>query len=209
MERDDEDLRVIERVLSGDAKAYEVLVKKYQKRVYFLALRMTKNHDVADELAQESFVKAYMALSHFHKEKNFYTWLYRIAVNLILNYLKHASYTVSLDSPTGRIFLESIPVSPDQLSKLVSDEQMRSFQEAVNSLPPLQKSIFMLRTYDGLSYERISEIMGCSGGTVMSRLHRARNKIKNALLQAEKKSQRAGSKTLGARPEEKNGELQE
>jgi RNA polymerase sigma-70 factor (ECF subfamily) len=186
LENKDEDLSIIERVLSGDVKSFELLVRKYQKRIYFLALRMTKNHDVADELAQESFVKAYLSLVSFQKGKSFYTWLYRITVNLILNYLKHASFSVSLDSPSGRAFLESIPRSPDQLTKLVSAEQMEIFQNTLDGLPHTQKTIFMLRTYDNFSYERISEIMGCSVGTVMSRLHRARSKLREALLGAEK-----------------------
>jgi RNA polymerase sigma-70 factor (ECF subfamily) len=159
LEPKDDDLRVIERVLSGDVKAFEILVNKYQKRIYFLA---------------------------FQKGKNFYTWLYRIAVNLILNYLKHASFTVSLDTPSGRTYLENIPSSPEQLNKLVSAEQMEIFQKALDSLPHSQKTIFMLRMYEDFSYEKISEIMGCSIGTVMSRLFRARNKLKEALKEAEK-----------------------
>jgi len=183
----DEDQLVIERVLAGDAKAFEVLVKKYQRKIYFLAMRMTRNHDVADELAQESFVRAYMSLASFQKGRNFYTWLYRIAVNQILNYLKHKSFTVSLDTPSGQIFLEQIPRSPDQLNRLMNNEQMKEFQTALDNLPPAQKTIFMLKTYEEFSYDEISKIMGCSVGTVMSRLFRARAKLKNALLESEKK----------------------
>ncbi len=187
LEKKDEDLIVIGRVLSGDIKAFEILVNKYQKKIYFLALRMTKNHDVADELAQESFVKAYQSLAKFQKGRGFYTWLYRITVNQILNYLKHKSFTVSLDSPSGRTFLERIPQSPNQLDKLIDMEQMEAFQQALDKLPPAQKAIFVLKTYDDLSYKGISQIMGCSVGTVMSRLSRARTKIKNALLETEKR----------------------
>lgn len=186
-EKKDEDLQVIEQILAGDIKAFEKLVEKYQKKVYFLALRMTKNHDVADELAQESFVKAYMSLSGFQKGKNFYTWLHRITVNLVLNYLKHASFTVSLDSPDGRTYLENIPSSPDQLSNLVNQEQMKVFQRALDELPAVQKVVFILKTYEGFSYEKIAEVMDCSAGTVMSRLFRARNKLRKALKDYEKK----------------------
>jgi RNA polymerase sigma-70 factor (ECF subfamily) len=182
----DEDQVVIDRTLEGDVKAFEVLVRKYQKKIYYLALRMTKNHDVADELAQESFVRAYMSLSSFQKGRSFYTWIYRIAVNQILNYLKHKSFTVSLDTPSGRTFLEAVPKSPDQLNRLVNQEQMSVYQEALDNLPSTQKTIFMLKTYDNFSYDEISKIMGCSIGTVMSRLFRARVKIKNALMETEK-----------------------
>ncbi|MCP4582632.1 MAG: sigma-70 family RNA polymerase sigma factor [candidate division Zixibacteria bacterium] len=183
----DEDQVTIERVLAGDVKAFEVLVNKYQKKIYFLALRMTKNHDVADELAQESFVRAYMSLSGFQTGRSFYTWLYRIAVNQVLNYLKHKSFTVSLDSPSGRTYLESIPHSPDQLSRLVNQEQMEVFQAALDKLPSPQKTIFLLKTYEEFSYEEISKIVGCSVGTVMSRLFRARAKLRNALKQTDKR----------------------
>ncbi len=186
-ERKDEDYRVVERILTGDDNAFEILVKKYQKRIYFLALRMTKSHDIADELAQESFVKAYLSLSGFQKEKSFYTWIYRIAMNLILNYLKHSKFTVSLDTPAGRTYLENIPKSPVQLSRLISEEQSQIFRKALDELPHTQRAIFMLRVFDGFSYEKISEVMGCSVGTVMSRLYRARIKIKNNMLNTEKK----------------------
>lgn len=194
IERKDEDYRVVERILTGDDNAFEILVKKYQKRIYFLALRMTKSHDIADELAQESFVKAYLSLSGFQKGKSFYTWIYRIAINLILNYLKHSKFTVSLDTPAGRTYLENIPKSPVQLSRLISEEQSQIFRKALDELPHTQKAIFMLRVFDGFSYEKISEVIGCSVGTVMSRLYRARIKIKNNILNTEKK---------------KNGKLQE
>ena len=183
----DEDFPVIERVLAGDLKAYEILVKKYQKRVYYLALRMTKSHDVADELAQESFVKAYLALSRFEKGKSFYTWIYRITINLVLNYLKHSRFTVSLDSPERRAYLESIPESPDQLTRLVNLEEFGRFQKALDELPPQQKVVFLLRTFDDLSYEKIAEVVGCSVGTVMSRLFRARNRLKTLLTETEKR----------------------
>jgi RNA polymerase sigma-70 factor (ECF subfamily) len=183
----DDDFPVIERILAGDVKEYAVLVQKYQKRVYYLALRMTKNHDVADELAQESFVKAYLALSSFQKGRSFYTWIYRITVNLVLNYIKHASFTVSLDNPERLTYLENIPESPDQLSRIVNQEEIQQFQKALDELPAQQRVVFMLRAYDDLPYEKIAEIVGCSVGTVMSRLFRARNRLKNSLKEYENK----------------------
>ncbi|OQX92217.1 MAG: hypothetical protein B6D58_04085 [candidate division Zixibacteria bacterium 4484_95] len=185
-ERKDEDLQLIEQVLAGDIKVFEKLVERYQKKIYFLVLRMTKNHDIADELAQESFVKAYMSLSSFQKGKSFYTWLHRITVNLVLNYLKHEGFTVSLDSPDGKIYLENIPSSPDQLKDLIDQDQMEVFHRALDELPAVQKVVFILKTYDDFSYEKIAEVMDCSVGTVMSRLFRARSKLRKALKDHEK-----------------------
>jgi len=187
IDRKDEDLRAIERVQAGEIKAFEFLVSKYQKKIYFLALRMTKNHDMADELAQESFVKAFVSLASFQKGRSFYTWLYRIAINVVLNYLKHKSFTVSLDTPSGRAFLENVPESPEQLTRLIDREQMEVFQKALDRLPAAQRAIFILKTHDHLSYEKIAEIMDCSVGTVMSRLFRARAKIRIAMAEIDKK----------------------
>jgi len=182
----DEDQPVIKRVLDGDIKAFELLVRKYQQKVYFVALRMTKSHDLADELAQESFVKAYLALRSFKQGRSFYTWLYRITVNHVLNYIKHARFSVSLDNPGNRVFLENIPESPDQLDRLVGREELDLFKKALDELPPNQRLTLILRTYDDLPYDKIAEIMGCSVGTVMSRLFRARNRLKTILKDAEK-----------------------
>src|SRR5512138_2951703 len=91
------DQELVNLALKGDQKAFERLVDKYKKRVYYLAYRMTRDHDSADELAQESFVKAYQALGSFKKGYNFYTWIYRICVNLSINFLKRERHTVSAD----------------------------------------------------------------------------------------------------------------
>ncbi len=191
---ENDDQPVIDRVLAGDIRAFEKLVLKYQQKVYYVALRMTKSHDLADELAQESFVKAYMALHSFQQGRSFYTWLYRITVNHVLNYIKHASFSISLDNPGSRVFLENIPESPDQLDRLIGREELDLFRKALDELPPNQRMTLILRTYDDLPYDKIAEIMGCSVGTVMSRLFRARNRLREILKNAEKT---------------KNGKLQE
>ncbi len=112
--------------------------------------------------------------------------MYRITVNHVLNYIKHARFSISLDNPGNRVFLENIPESPDQLDRLVDREEYDQFQKALDELPPNQRLTLILRTYDDLPYDKIAEIMGCSVGTVMSRLFRARNRLKAILKGAEK-----------------------
>jgi RNA polymerase sigma-70 factor (ECF subfamily) len=167
-----EDQILIGKVLEGDTRAFERLVEKYKKRIYYLAYKMTRDHDSADELAQESFVKAYQAMSGFKPGHSFYTWIYRICVNLSINFLKRERQSVSAD------FLRDSGIVIDR-----SDES--SQLERMNTLPPDQKAVFILKTYDDMSYEQMAEVMDCSIGTVMSRLFRARRKLKRALELAE------------------------
>lgn len=180
-----EDQILIGKVLEGDTKAFERLVEKYKKRIYYLAYKMTRDHDSADELAQESFVKAYQAMSGFKPGYSFYTWIYRICVNLSINFLKREKQSVSVD------FLRDSGIAIDrsnessQLERMIASEQAAIVKEALNTLPPDQKAVFILKTYDDMSYEQMAEVMDCSIGTVMSRLFRARRKLKKALELAE------------------------
>jgi len=180
-----EDRVLVEMVLAGDTRAFEKLVEKYKKRIYYLAYRMTRDHDSADELAQESFVKAYQAMSGFKRGYSFYTWIYRICVNLTINFLKRESQTVSMDFHDSANDLFHGKDESDQLERMIASEQAAIIKKALNTLPPDQKAVFVLKTYDDMSYERIAEVMNCSIGTVMSRLFRARYKIRLAVKAAD------------------------
>ncbi len=179
------DQELVNRAQNGDSRAFEKLVEKYMKRIYYLAYRMTRDHDSADELAQESFVKAYQALGSFKPGYNFYTWIYRICVNLSINFLKKERHTVSADQLHEKELLPEGSTGLDQLERMITSEQASIVRKALNALPPEQRSAFILKTYDNMSYEQIAEILECSIGTVMSRLFRARQKLKNALRAAE------------------------
>lgn len=180
-----EDQILIGKVLEGDTRAFERLVEKYKKRIYYLAYRMTRDHDSADELAQESFVKAYQAMSSFKPGHSFYTWIYRICVNLSINFIKRERQNVSVD------FLRESGIAIDrsnelnQLERMIASEQAAVVKQALNTLPPDQKAVFILKTYDDMSYEQMADVMDCSMGTVMSRLFRARHKLRKALEMSE------------------------
>lgn len=167
------------RAKRGDKSAFEAIVMKYQKKIYFLCYRMTNDHDTADDLAQETFVKAYFNLGSFRAGEPFYPWLRRIAVNLTLNYLRDRKREISQTNYSSKLS-NSSPMedinnpSPDLIEKKI--------ESAVDSLPAELKSVFVLRYHEKLSYKEISETLKVPIGTVMSRLNRAREKLKIALM---------------------------
>ncbi len=180
------DQELVNLALKGDQRAFEKLVEKYKKRVYYLAYRMTRNHDSADELAQESFVRAYQALGSFKAGYNFYTWIYRICVNLTINFLKRERHNISTDQLNDADLLPQAGATLDQLERMIASEQAGLIKKALDDLPAEQKAAFILKTYDNMSYEQMSDVMQCSIGTVMSRLFRARQKLRNVLKAAER-----------------------
>ncbi len=154
------DLEVVQRVLTGETAAFEILVRQYQQEIYRLAHRMTRNAEDAKDLAQEAFVQAYRSLGAFRGESRFSTWLYRIAVNLCLNHLKW----ISRQDPAevnGRLADQR----EDSLAVLLTDERDRALSEAIEALPPQQKATLTLRVQQGLSHREIAQVLDCSEGT--------------------------------------------
>ena len=184
-EQSDDEL--IRRVQGGDRHSYDLLVKRYQKRVYFLALRMAGDHDAADDLAQETFVRAYFAIGSFTIGRNFYTWLYKICMNLSINHLKSRKFLVpesAMGDETGP--LERPAVGPDPSDALASREATRKIESAIDALSPKYKAVLVLRVYEDMSYEDIARTLDISVGTVMSRLFRAREKMLDVLGECER-----------------------
>jgi RNA polymerase sigma-70 factor (ECF subfamily) len=143
---------------------------------------MVKNHDAADDMAQETFINAYSSINSFKPGYSFYTWLYRICVNLSINYLKRQKFVI----PESHFDEEANPlekeiVREDPSSLLIQKEEERKIEEAIDSLPPKYKAIFILKVYEELSYEEIAQALKISLGTVMSRLFRARKILQEIL----------------------------
>jgi RNA polymerase sigma-70 factor (ECF subfamily) len=162
--------------------AFEGLVRKYQQRVYALCRRLTGAHQSADDLAQETFIKAYFALARFDAEWPLYPWLRRIALNTGLNYLKSRRRERPLDeaalSPRRMPFSAPADGPEERFERAEFEER---FERAVASLPSDQRSVFVLRFHEGLSYDEISRALDVPVGTVMSRLNRARQRLKDLL----------------------------
>ena len=181
------DDQLILQTREGDRRAFDLLVKRYQKRVYFLALRMARDHDAADDIAQETFVRAYFAIGSFTLGRNFYTWLYRICMNLSINHIKRRKFAV----PASQMSDESDPLeqaasAPNPSEALLSKEKTARIESAIDSLSPKYKAVLVLRAYEDMSYEDIARTLDISVGTVMSRLFRAREKIRDVLEEDER-----------------------
>ncbi len=177
-----EEAALILKAQQGDMEAFETLVRKYQQMIYALCRRLTGAHQSADDLAQETFIKAYFALSRFDTRWPLYPWLRRIAVNTTFNYLKARKREKPLpaESREGRKDFHS-PATNDPQISLERTEFEEHFHQALKSLPEEQRDVFILRFYENMSYDEISQALNLPAGTVMSRLNRARRKLK-ALL---------------------------
>jgi RNA polymerase sigma-70 factor (ECF subfamily) len=177
-----EDAVLVRKAQQGDMDAFESLVRKYQQRVYALCRRLTGAHQSADDLAQETFIKAYFALARFDAQWPLYPWLRRIALNSGLNYLKARKRERPLLEGTlgARRTPFSAPADGPE-ERLERAEFDARFERAVASLSADQRSVFVLRFHESMSYEEISRTLDLPIGTVMSRLNRARQKLKSLL----------------------------
>jgi RNA polymerase sigma factor (sigma-70 family) len=182
-----EEMVLVDRARGGDLKAYDELVRRYQERIYATIYHMTSNHEDANDLAQESFVKAFQALKSFKGGSSFYTWLYRIAVNKTINFLKQRKNRQHMSLNDLDFNVEHNP----DLVALISDKTPRrdaglsELQEKLNAallkLSESHRLAVVLHDVQGLSHEEIAKIMHCNIGTVRSRLFYARQQLQ-ALL---------------------------
>jgi RNA polymerase sigma-70 factor (ECF subfamily) len=179
---------IVRKVLQGDVNAFEKLVTEYERAVYAIAQRMTGNAEDAADMTQETFIKAYNSLSSFRGDSKFSVWLYRIANNVCLDFLRSRSRkpTVSLsteddDGEETQLDIADESQSPELLleSALTRDAVRRG----LDSLPPDYKQILLLREIQGLSYEEIAAALGIESGTVKSRIFRARKRLCTFLIE--------------------------
>ena len=183
MSERDADLLLVERVRSGDKRAFGLLVDKYRRKITRLLSRMVRDADEIEDIAQETFIKAYRALPQFRGDAAFYTWLYRIAVNTAKNYLasrKRSMPTVSDVMGSDEEGGDERYVTPDITTpdpELLSKQIAMAVNEAVEALPEELRQAITLREIEGMSYEDIASAMECPIGTVRSRIFRAREAI--------------------------------
>jgi RNA polymerase sigma-70 factor (ECF subfamily) len=182
-----DELPLVERARTGDAAAFSELVQRYERKIYRLAKHITQNDEDAEDVLQESFLKAYTHLDSFHGDSKFYTWLVRIAVNEALMKLRKrkSDRTVSLDEPqdTGEDLVQrEIAVWEDDPEKKYSREELAEILDtAVQSLKPSFRTVFVLRDIEELSTEDTAETLGISIPAVKSRLLRARLQLREKL----------------------------
>jgi RNA polymerase sigma factor RpoE len=177
---------VVRRVQLGDKSAFDLLVIKYQHKIVHLVNRYVKDPSEAQDVAQDTFIKAYKALGDFRGESAFYTWLYRIAINTAKNYLlsrsrRHTDYEVEMQDAEqieNAPQLKDIETPEDQL---MNDQIIHVIRQAIEKLPEEMRIAITLREFEGMSYEEIAEAMDCPIGTVRSRIFRAREAIDEKL----------------------------
>jgi RNA polymerase sigma-70 factor (ECF subfamily) len=181
-ERDEaaEEAALVRRIVAGEGHRYSVLVDRYQRRLYWGCLRLVGDRDEAEDVVQEAFVRAYERLGDFDPTYRFYTWIYRIARNRCLNVLRRRRVwgLVTLSDP------ERAPALPaaERSDRPAEDRELgRVLLECRDTLPGDQREVFDLRHADGLSYREIAAAVGVPEGTVMSRLARAREKMRACL----------------------------
>jgi len=176
------DQQLVKRVQKGDKHAFDLLVLKYQHKIFGLISRYVHDSSEVQDVAQEAFIKAYRAIGRFRGDSAFYTWLYRIAINTAKNYLVSRSRRppdTDVEIGDAEYFEGSGKLrgggSPEQ--ELFKDELEKEVYGAIEQLPEDLRTAVMLREFDGMSYEQIAEVMQCPVGTVRSRIFRAREAI--------------------------------
>jgi RNA polymerase sigma factor (sigma-70 family) len=179
----EEEMELVRRARKGDLGAYDDLVRRYQERIYATVYHMTSNHEDANDLAQEAFIKAFQALRSFKGGSSFYTWVYRIAVNKTINFLKQRRNRIQMSLDDLDFNAEHDP----DLVALISDKTPRreaglsELQEKLNAalqkLSEPHRLVVVLHDVQGLSHEEIAKIMDCNIGTVRSRLFYARQQL--------------------------------
>ena len=190
------DKQLVERVQRGDQRAYDLLVLKYQHKIFGLISRYVKDSDEIQDVAQEAFIKAYRALPNFRGESAFYTWLYRIAINTAKNYLASRSRrppSVDVDAADAEFYdgASGLRDTDNPENVLFGNELKQVVDNAIAALPEDLRTALTLREFDGLSYEDIADVMDCPVGTVRSRIFRAREAVDEKV-----KAQMGGSEVM-------------
>ncbi len=182
------DQQLVVRVQKGDKRAFDLLVLKYQYKVHAIVARFIRDSDEVRDVVQEAFIKAYRALPKFRGDSQFYTWLYRIAVNTAKNYLvarsrRPPSSDVDLDDAEYYSGSEQLKDFGTPENQLFRDQLEEVINQAIIELPEDLRTAVTLREYEGLSYEDIASVMNCPVGTIRSRIFRGRESIDVRVLE--------------------------
>jgi RNA polymerase sigma-70 factor (ECF subfamily) len=184
------DLNLVKRIRNGDKEAFHDLVIRYQRKVFSIAYGMVHNREDAKDLTQDAFLKAYRNLERFEGSSSFYTWLYRITVNVCIDHIRKMKKHMTVDydenmlrdGPVeGADNIRPRTLDGDPVRNLARKELLEKIGEALEKLSPIHKTAILLREVQGLSYSEMAEVMEVSKGTVMSRLHHARKNLQGLL----------------------------
>ena len=186
-----DDLTLVQRVRTGDQRAYKTLVERYQRKVFSVALGMLKDREEARDVAQEAFVKVYRYLDHFKGDASFYTWLYRITVNICIDVLRRRGALKGeqvefdeqqqMDVSEANLGALGTRLGTNPQKSMLRKELAEKIQAALAEVPEKHRAILLLRELEGMSYEDLSRTLDIPKGTVMSRLFHARLKVQKVL----------------------------
>jgi RNA polymerase sigma-70 factor (ECF subfamily) len=186
----DDDRELVARCQRGDKNAFRVLFVRYHRRAFGLAYGVVHNRDLAQDVVQEAFLKAHRHLDGFEGQSSFYTWLYRIVMNVAIDHLRKQARSPVVDyddgvaredEPMGEGALLPQLVEGNPLKQLQRKEMREGLQSALDRLTPTHRAVLVMRELDGLSYEEMAKVMKCSKGTIMSRLFHARRNMQKHL----------------------------
>lgn len=181
------DHAVVAQCQRGELQAYEILVTRYRQRVYGLAYGMLRNEQDARDVAQETFVRAWLAIKKFKRDSSFYTWIYRITTNLCIDFVRKRErqattpFAEEIDPDTAASVAAPPSANPLPVRELERKELREQIDAALRELSPAHRAVIQLREFEGLDYAEIARLVGCSIGTVMSRLHYARKHLQKLL----------------------------
>jgi RNA polymerase sigma-70 factor, ECF subfamily len=186
----DDDFSLVRRAQAGDQQAFASLVERYQRKAYSVAVGLVKDREEAMDIAQEAFVKVYKYLDHFKGDSSFYTWLYRITVNICIDHRRkrggdprdHVEFDEAVrreDEGEVGVFGTRLGSNPQKAA--LRGELMEKIEEALQQIPENHRSILLLREVEGMSYEDLAKTLKIPKGTVMSRLFHARKKMQSLL----------------------------
>jgi len=188
-----DDLQLVQRVQQGDQRAFKLLVERYQRKIYAVALGMLKDKEEAKDVSQEAFIKVYRYMTHFKGDASFYTWLYRITVNLCIDHMRRKGGSSKGDAQVEFDEAQALDTTEANLgalgSKLGTNPQKSALRrelaekiaQAFEQIPENHREILLLREVEGMSYEDLARVLEIPKGTVMSRLFHARIKMQKIL----------------------------
>ena len=186
------DFALVERIRSGDNKAFRILFEKYHRRAFAVAFGVVKNQQDAMDVVQDGFIKVHKHIGNFQGTSSFYTWLYRIIMNLSIDHVRrHKKRGIEFDDRIGREVADFkgdgalVPriLGSDPGKTVERRELLEQIQKALNELPEYHQTVIVLREVEGMSYEEMSNVLGVPRGTIMSRLFHARKKLQATLSQ--------------------------
>ncbi len=183
----DSDWALVQRVQGGDVAAFDTLIRKYRERVLAVIYNMTSNREDAADLTQDSFIKAFQSINRFQGQSSFFTWLYRIAVNSTLTHLRKSrlrsffSFEKINEDGKAAELIDKLTDKSGVERELLVKELQEKLNEAMQKLSIKHRTVVTLFEIDGLSHEEIADVVGCSVGTVRSRLHYAKQLLQSEL----------------------------